>query len=144
LVPRETAKGLPGWAGLPGLLLDGSDAHRHHDVFEAVVAGDGNQRAGIGVVETPLNFFSVDVVEHVEQITDVEADIDDITGVVDFNFFDGFFLLGLAAISFRLFSPRTTQPTEFFVGQNRGALHGLHQRLTANLHVVLKRGRMRS
>jgi hypothetical protein len=97
-----------------------------------------NQRAGIGVVEAPLNFFSVDVVQHVKQITNVEADVDDVTGVIDFDFF-----LLLPARRWRrsvsdCSRQYNTHATEFLVGQDCSALHGLHQRLATNRHVVFR------
>ena len=58
------------------LVLDASDAHRHHDVLEVRVLGNRDQRAGIGVAEAHLQVVDLQVREHVDQIRDVEADLD--------------------------------------------------------------------
>ena len=77
------------------------DAHRHHDVLEAVVVRQREQRAGIGVGKAALDGLGGDVVEHVEQVGDVEADVERVALVVDFDFFLRFFLLGVGGEDLR-------------------------------------------
>src|SRR3954469_7293194 len=58
--------------GIPGCPLRLLDAHRHHDVLEVLAAGHLHQRAGIRVAHREGDGRGIDVVEHVEQVRDVE------------------------------------------------------------------------
>src|SRR5262245_46773486 len=72
-----------------------SDPHRHDDVLEILLGGVGNQRARRGVAEGALDLAAGYVVEYVEQVIDVEADVERITGVLDLDFLVRFLLLGV-------------------------------------------------
>ena len=71
------------------------NTHRHHDVLEVGIVGNRNQRRRIGIAQRDVDLVALQVVQHVEQIGDVEADVDAIAAVVDFDFFDRFFLVGV-------------------------------------------------
>src|SRR5258706_9525323 len=59
------------------------DAHRHHDVLEVLAAGQLHQRARVRVAHRDRHRFRADVVQHVEEIRDVEADVERIAVVLD-------------------------------------------------------------
>ena len=63
--------------------------HRHQDVQCAfgVLVLNQSRRAGIGELEH--SHFAFDLRRDVEQITRVEADIERVTVVLDFDFFGG-------------------------------------------------------
>jgi hypothetical protein len=67
---------LDGLAGPGGQTAGGSDSHRHDYVLEIGVVGQAEEGAGVAVVEADLDFVGGQVVEHVEQIGDVEADVE--------------------------------------------------------------------
>ena len=49
----------------------------------------------VGVAKGKAHLVDRDVVQHIEQVRDVEADIERIALVVDFEFFFGFFLFAV-------------------------------------------------
>jgi NADH-quinone oxidoreductase subunit N len=80
-----------------GVLLM-SDAHRHDDVLETFIVGNGNQGTRIGIAKFGTNIFGFEIAQNIKQVGHVETDIKRITGVVDIEFFDGFFLYGFVLI----------------------------------------------
>src|SRR5258708_39887830 len=62
-----------------------SDSHRHHDVLEALLARIADQRAGGRIAKRAFQLAARHVVQHVEQVIYVEADIQRITRVTDFE-----------------------------------------------------------
>src|SRR5687767_1697356 len=53
-----------------------SDSHRHDDVLEVGLLGHGDERAGISVTQPAVDLVRLEIVQNVEQIADVEADIE--------------------------------------------------------------------
>src|SRR6266849_7268272 len=74
-----------------------SDAHRHHDVLKILVSRHRHEHAAIGVADRAVHVLRVQVVKHIQQIGNVEADIEGLAVVVDVKLFLGFFLLGVGA-----------------------------------------------
>src|SRR2546428_8342086 len=58
-----------------------SDPHRHHNVLEALLARIADERAGGGIAKRAFQLVAADVVQHVEQIIDIEADVERIAGI---------------------------------------------------------------
>src|SRR5437867_4865049 len=59
-----------------------SDPHRHHDVLEALFTRVADERAGRGVAERAFQFITGHVVQHVEEVVHVEADVERVAGVL--------------------------------------------------------------
>jgi hypothetical protein len=116
----------------------GSNAHRHDDVLEGFVAGQHEKCAGVCVGEVQFDGFVADVVEDVEQVGDVEADIQRFAAVIDLDFFLGFFLFGVAGNDLEASgdSGRGAR-REIFVGQNRGTQKRMQQVLRDSLISLL-------
>ena len=82
---------------------------------------------------------AADVVQNVEQIGDVEADIERFAGVVDFELFLRFFLLVVGA-RYAQAAPGREHPahaSEFFVRQDRRALQRLQEQHAVERDVLL-------
>ena len=100
------------------------------------------QHAAVGVAERAVDFRRGHVVQHVEQVGDVEADVERLAGVVDFELFLGFFLLAVGADDAQ--AVRRQHPAhaaELFVGQDGRALQRLQQHHPAERDVLLVVGR---
>src|SRR5574343_1883623 len=52
----------------------GLDAHRHHDVLEIRLLGQGEQRAAVGVAKRQLQLLHLQIGQHIGQVVDVKAD----------------------------------------------------------------------
>src|SRR5437868_6566855 len=52
------------------------DAHRHHDVLEILAAGHLHQGAGVRIAHRDADDCAIDVVQHVEEVRDVESDVE--------------------------------------------------------------------
>src|SRR5258707_11387567 len=53
-----------------------SDSHRHHDVLEALLARIADQRAGGRIAKRAFQLAARHIVQHVQQVIDIEADIE--------------------------------------------------------------------
>ena len=53
----------------------GLNAHRHHDVLVVVAAGHRDERAGVGVAKCEAYALASQILQSIQQIGDVEADI---------------------------------------------------------------------
>ena len=71
------------------------NTHRHDDIFKVVLAWHGNQRGGGRITQGDINLIAFEVIQYIQQIGHVEADIDAVAVVIDFDFFDRFFLIGV-------------------------------------------------
>ena len=56
-----------------------------------------DQHAAVGVANGTIDFFRIEIIQDIEQIDDIEADIQRFAGVVHDQFFFRLFLLGIAA-----------------------------------------------
>ena len=105
-----------------------SDSHRHHDVLVVIAIGHGDERARVGVAEGELDLFHRHVLEHVEQIVDVEANIERIALVIDLELLLGLLLLAVRADDLQLPGPQhETHAAELFVRQDRRPLQRREQ-----------------
>jgi hypothetical protein len=62
--------------------------------------GCGHQTTAVGICKRENNFFIADVVQYINQISDIKPNVQRIFAVIDFQFFFGFFLLGVGADQF--------------------------------------------
>ena len=100
--------------------------HRHDDITEVFAAWHGDQHAAIGITKRTFDIFRADVIQHVEQIGNVETDIERVTAVFNFHFLLCFFLFGIGAGDTQAAAGKQpAHAAKFFVGQNRRALQGL-------------------
>ena len=106
--------------------------------LKAVVTRHGDQ--ALELASLKLHCISSDGrCSDIEQIADVEADVDGVAGVIDFDFFLRFFLLGVGGDQLQAVCRRAhAHAAEFLVGQNGGTLHRLHQGLAADRHVIFR------
>src|SRR5947207_15406081 len=65
-----------GTVAIEILSLTPLDAHRHHDVLEILAARQLHERARARIAQRERDFLRLDMVEHVEQIRNVEADVE--------------------------------------------------------------------
>src|SRR5688572_19148113 len=77
--------------------IPASDAHRHHDVLEVLPAGNLHEGARVRVSHRHRHGRGVDVVQDVEEVRDVEADVERVAVVVHREAFLGFLLLVVRA-----------------------------------------------
>src|SRR5450830_1613604 len=113
------------------------NAHRHDNVLEVGVVRDGNQGRRIRVAQRDVDIFALQVVQHVQQIGHVEADVDRVAAVVDFQFLDRFFLVGIGRADFHAaWGDDAAHALELVAGHDGGALQGTQQFITADGEVV--------
>src|SRR5437868_7952435 len=67
--------------------------HRHDDVLEILFRGVADERARGGIAESAFDGPARDVVQHVEQVVDVEADIQRIACILHLELLLRLFLL---------------------------------------------------
>src|SRR5471030_1123438 len=109
------------------------NAHRHDDVFEVGVVGNRDQRRRVRVAQRDVDLVALEVVEHVEQVGDVEADVDAVAAVVDFKFFDGFFLVGVGRADLHAARGHdAAHALELVAGHDGGALQRAQQLIAAD------------
>src|SRR3954471_24677213 len=72
-----------------------SDPHRHDDVLEALLARVADQRARRGVAKCALELITRHVVQDVEQIVHVEADIERVAGILHLDLLLRLLLVGV-------------------------------------------------
>src|SRR5688572_9691460 len=115
-----------------------SDPHRHDNVFEVSFGGIANERARRRVAEGTFDAFAGYVVEDVQQVVHVEADVERIARVAHLELLVRFFLLGVRRDDLQAaVGEHPTHAAEFFVGKDRRAQQRLAQRLARRLQAVL-------
>ena len=82
------------WAGWGGDRR--SNAHGHDHVFEVGVVGNGEQGRAVAVAELQVDHLLGHIAQHFNQVGDVEADLDHVAAVINVEFVNRFFLLGVA------------------------------------------------
>src|SRR6476620_11303741 len=86
-------RGDDGDAGGEGYYLN---PHRHDNVFEVCVIRNRNQGRRVRIAKGDVDLVNFQIVQYVEQVGHVEADIHAVAAVVDLEFFDRFFLVGIS------------------------------------------------
>src|SRR3989442_4577797 len=115
-----------------------SDPHRHHDVFEALFARVADERAGRGIAERTLQLIARHIVQHVEQVVDIEADVQRIAPIAHLELLLRLFLVGIGRYDLQAaVGQDPAHAAELFIRQDRRALQRLAQRLALPLHPVL-------
>src|SRR5688500_13956553 len=116
------------------------DAHRHHDVLEVFAPRHLHQRARVGVPHRHRDRGRVHVVEHVEEVGDVEADVERIAVVVDGEALFGLLLLVVRADDRqRPLGEHQAHAADLLVRQDCGAIERLHQARALEVDAVLVR-----
>src|SRR6202049_3489930 len=127
LLKRRRRLGV-GAIGLGSRVGLSSDAHRHHDVLVIGSIGHRYQRARIGVAESEQDAFSREVMQNIQQISDVESDVERFALVFDLELLFRFFLFAVGADNLELIGAQNHSDTaKFFIRKNRGALQRLQQ-----------------
>src|SRR5205814_2928789 len=115
-----------------------SDPHRHDDVLEALLARIADERARGRIAKRTFELAARHVIQHVEQIIDVEADVERLAGVLHFELLLRLFLIGIRGDDLQAaVGEHPAHAAEFLVGQDRRALQRLAQRLALDLQTVL-------
>src|SRR5438045_2300001 len=118
-----------------------SDPHRHDDVLEALLARVADQRARRGVAKCALELITRDVVQDVEQIVHVEADIERVAGILHLDLLLRLLLVGVRGDDLQAaVGQHPAHAAELLVGKDRRTLQRLTQRLALGLELVLMRG----
>ena len=92
------------------------DAHRHHDVLVIVAIPHRDQGAGIGVTKRQQHLIGTKVLQHVEQVRDIEADVERLAAVDDLQLLFGLFLLAVGTDDLQGFGcEHDAHTAEFFV-----------------------------
>src|SRR6266850_6044037 len=124
-----------------GRCLSGSptlNPHRHDHILEILLRRVADQRARRRIAERAFHCAARDIVQHIEQIIDVEPNIERIARVLDVQLFLRFLLLGIGRHEFQTaLCQHPAHAAEFLVRKDRGALQRLAQRLTLRLQPVL-------
>src|SRR5262245_1970128 len=114
------------------------DPHRHDDVLEILLGREAEQRAGSGVAEGALDFRALHVVQHVEEVVDVETDVERVARILDLDLLVRLLLLGVGGHDLQaVVRQHPAHPAELLVGQDRGAQQRLAQRLPVEHQLVL-------
>src|SRR5450830_96488 len=116
----------------------GLDPHRHHDVLEVGIVRNRDQCGRVGVAQRHIDLVAFQVVQHVQQVRHVEADVDIVATVVDFQFLDGFFLVRVGGRDLqRAGADDAAHALELIARHDGGALQGAQQLVAADGEVVL-------
>src|SRR5690606_16191535 len=111
--------------------------HRHDDVFEVGIVGNRDQGRRIGIAQGDVYVVALQVVQHVEQVGDVKADIDAVAAIIDFDFFHRFFLVGVGGADLQAARRNHAAHTlELVGGHDRGTLQRTQQLVAVDGHVV--------
>src|SRR5260221_5357491 len=115
-----------------------SDSHRHHDVLEALLARIADQRAGGRIAKRAFQLAARHIVQHVQQVIDIEADIERIPRVMHFELLLCFFLVGIGGDDLQAaIREHPADTPEYLVRQDCRPLQRLPQRLALDLQAVL-------
>src|SRR5450830_959008 len=113
------------------------DPHGHYDVFKVGVIRNRDQRRRVRVAQGDVDLVAFQVVQDVEQVGDVETDVDGFSAVVDFQFLDGFFLVGVGLADFHAAGgDDAAHALEFVARHDGGALQGAQKLIPADREVV--------
>src|SRR5262245_56486969 len=110
----------------------------HDDVLEILLALVADECAGGSVAESALHLRARHVVQYVEQVVDVEADVERVAAVLHLELFLRLFLLGVGRHDLEhALGEHPAHAAELLVGEDRGARQRLAQRLARGVHLVL-------
>lgn len=59
------------------------NTHRHNNIFEIRIVGNGDQCGRIGVTQFYADLFIFQISQNIQKIGDVESDIDTVTAIVE-------------------------------------------------------------
>ena len=93
--------------------------HGHDNILERIITGYCDKRTAVGIPERKLDGFAVEVIQHIQQIADVETDIERVTAVYNFQLFLCLLLLAIIANDPKVvFCQDEAHAAEFFVRQD--------------------------
>src|SRR5580765_5160363 len=109
------------------------DPHRHDHVAEILLRRVADQGARGCVAEGAFDVVAADVVQHIEQVVDVEADVERVAAIFHFHFLVRLFLLGVGGDDLQAaVGQHPAHAAELLVRQDCRALQRLAQRLAAH------------
>lgn len=101
------------------------------------MCGNGDQCGRIGVTQFYADLFIFQISQNIQKIGDVESDIDTVTAIVEFDFLDGFFLIGIGRTDFQTAGGQyATDTLEFVTCHDGGTLQGSLQLFTRKCEFV--------
>ena len=113
------------------------NTHRHNDIFEVGIVRNGNKGRRIGIAQFDTDFIVFQVPQYIKQIGDVETDVDIVAGIVEFDFLDGFFLIGVCRTDLDASGCQNAADSlEFVARHDGGSLQGFLQLFTRNGEAV--------